>query len=230
MLLGQTYMRMNRYTDAASAMENVIGRDDTSSAVLSQYAEALVAAEDGIVTPKARNAIRRAREMDPANPAATYYEAIALDQAGDSEEAHDLLVSRLDEAAGPAAWMEVFIAQANRIGEAIGRDPVSLAALAPMAGAGAPAPTEEDVAAASEMSEADRAAFIRSMVDRLAERLAEEPDDLDGWLRLANAYRVLNESQKARNAYETADDLAQTLPSEDPRRNLIKDNLSELTQ
>ena len=42
MLLGQTYMRMGRYADAASAIENVIDREDATSAVLSQYAEALI--------------------------------------------------------------------------------------------------------------------------------------------------------------------------------------------
>lgn len=226
MLLGQTFMRMGKYVDAASAMETAIERDDASSAMLSQYAEALIAAEDGIVTPKARNAIRRARETDPSNPAATYYEAIALDQAGDSDEAHDLLVSRLEQAAGPAPWMEIFIAQANRIGEMIGREPVNLAAFAPMAG-GAPGPTRDDVAAASEMSDANRAAFIRSMVDRLADRLAEDPDDLDGWLRLGNAYRVLGEMDKAREAFLSAEKLASNLASDDPRRVAIRDVLSE---
>ncbi|MEQ9040194.1 MAG: c-type cytochrome biogenesis protein CcmI [Silicimonas sp.] len=226
MLLGQTYMRMGRYADATTAMETVIERDDAFSAMLSQYAEALIAAEDGIVTPQARNAIRRAREMDPSNPAAYYYEAIALDQAGNSEEAHDLLLSRLEQAAGPAPWMEVFVAQANRIGEAIGREPVTLSDFAPMAG-GTPGPTRDDVAAASEMSEADRAAFIRSMVDRLADRLAEDPDDLDGWLRLGNAYRVLGEMDKAREAFLSAEELASNLASEDPRRVAIRDVLSE---
>lgn len=229
MLLGQTYMRTGRYADAASAMKNVIGRDDATSAVLSQYAEALIAVDDGTVTPKARDIIRRAREMDPGNPAAAYYEAIALDQAGDSEEAHDLLVSRLDRAGGPAPWMEVFIAQANRIGEGIGRDPVSLLNFAPMATA-APGPTAEDVAAASEMSDTDRSEFIRSMVDRLADRLADEPADLDGWLRLGNAYRVLGETAKARDAYKSAEKLASGLPDGDPRNQTIRDALSILKE
>ena len=227
-LLAQTYMRMGRYGDAALAMENVIDRADATSPVLSQYAEALVAAEDGIVTPKAREVLRRARAMDPANPAASFYEAIALDQEGDSDAAHDLLVSRLESADEPAPWMEVFIAQANRIGETIGREPVSLVSFAPMAGAAAPGPTESDVSAAAEMSEEDRAAFIRSMVNRLAERLTETPDDLDGWLRLANAYRVLGEVDNARDAYRTAERLAENLPPEDPRSQTIQRALTEL--
>lgn len=227
MLLGQTYMRMGRYADAASAMENVIDREDATSAVLSQYAEALISVENGIVTPKARQAIRRAREMDPENPAGSFYEAIALDQAGDSEQAHDLLLSRLEQAPGPEPWMEIFIAQANRIGASLGREPVSLSTFAPMAG-GAPGPTEGDVAAAAEMSEADRAAFIRSMVDRLAARLAEDPDDLDGWMRLGTAYRVLGETEKAIEAYQAADRLTGDLAPEDPRKQSIRQAISEL--
>lgn len=225
MLLGQTYMRMGRYSAAAAAMKNVIEREDTVSAMVSQYAEALIAAEDGIVTPPARNAIRRALELDSSNPAAAFYEAIALDQAGDREDAHDLLISRLEQAAGPAPWMEIFIAQANRIGELIGREPVSLATFAPMA-EGTPGPTRDDVAAASEMNEADRAAFIRSMVDRLAQRLAEEPDDLDGWLRLANAYSVLGEADNALEAYRSASGLVMDLELDDPRRQAVLKGLS----
>jgi cytochrome c-type biogenesis protein CcmH len=35
------------------------------------------------------------------------------------------------------------------------------------------------------------------MVNRLAERLKENPDDLAGWQRLAKAYAVLGEKEKA---------------------------------
>jgi cytochrome c-type biogenesis protein CcmH len=47
------------------------------------------------------------------------------------------------------------------------------------------------------MSPAERQAMIRSMVDRLAARLEQNPNDKDGWTRLAHAYDVLGESEKA---------------------------------
>ena len=40
--------------------------------------------------------------------------------------------------------------------------------------------------------------MIRSMVESLADRLKEEPDDLGGWRRLARAYQVLGETKKAK--------------------------------
>src|SRR3546814_13326623 len=65
------------------------------------------------------------------------------------------------------------------------------------------------------MSENERAAFITSMVDRLAERLAATPDDFHGWMRLGQAYRVLGDREAALRAYERAAELARA-PSFDP--------------
>jgi cytochrome c-type biogenesis protein CcmH len=46
----------------------------------------------------------------------------------------------------------------------------------------------------------DRQQMIRTMVDGLAARLEQNPDDVAGWQRLARAWRVLGEKQKAEEA------------------------------
>ena len=46
--------------------------------------------------------------------------------------------------------------------------------------------------------------MIRGMVDGLAARLAKDPADLEGWLRLIRSYEVLNEMEKARAAVAEA--------------------------
>src|SRR3546814_2640826 len=61
-------------------------------------------------------------------------------------------------------------------------------------------PSEEALEAAAAISENERAAFITSMVDRLAERLAATPDDFHGWMRLGQAYRVLGDRAAALRA------------------------------
>ncbi|MCX8256245.1 MAG: c-type cytochrome biogenesis protein CcmI, partial [Beijerinckiaceae bacterium] len=43
-------------------------------------------------------------------------------------------------------------------------------------------------------------AFIRRMVAGLADRLKSNGNDIDGWLRLVRAYRVLQEPEKAKDA------------------------------
>ena len=54
------------------------------------------------------------------------------------------------------------------------------------------------------MTEAQRSQMIRGMVDRLASRLHENGSDLDGWLRLLRAYKVLGENAKAKEAIAEA--------------------------
>ncbi len=76
----------------------------------------------------------------------------------------------------------------------------------------APGPTREQMAAAGAMSAEDRGAFIRSMVGRLAARLEENPDDVEGWLRLGRSYGVLEDRDRAADAYARA----QALRPEDP--------------
>ena len=65
-------------------------------------------------------------------------------------------------------------------------------------------PSEEDIAAASTMSQEDRDAMVRGMVDGLAARLENEPDDLEGWLMLIRSYAVLQDAPAARKAVEDA--------------------------
>jgi cytochrome c-type biogenesis protein CcmH len=45
------------------------------------------------------------------------------------------------------------------------------------------------------------------MVDRLAERLREAPDDVEGWKRLGRARTVLGQHAEAADAYAAADKL-----------------------
>ncbi len=66
--------------------------------------------------------------------------------------------------------------------------------------AATPGPTQEQMAAAQDMSPDDRMKMIRGMVAGLAARLKANPDDPAGWQRLARAYQVLGEDDKAAEA------------------------------
>ena len=78
-------------------------------------------------------------------------------------------------------------------------------ALASIEGApSAPGPSAEDVAAAEKMDPQDRAAMIRGMVERLAERLRSDGSDVEGWLRLVRAYTVLGDRDRAISAVADA--------------------------
>ena len=66
------------------------------------------------------------------------------------------------------------------------------------------------------------------MVNRLANRLETTPDDLDGWLRLANAYTVLKDNELAISAYLRAEALLVNTPEGDLRRKTVADGLAKL--
>jgi cytochrome c-type biogenesis protein CcmH len=68
----------------------------------------------------------------------------------------------------------------------------------------APPLSDETMAAAKDMNDADRNAMIRGMVDRLATRLKQNGDDVEGWLRLVRAYMVMGERDKAKSALSEA--------------------------
>jgi cytochrome c-type biogenesis protein CcmH len=72
------------------------------------------------------------------------------------------------------------------------------------------APTAPDIAAAAQMSDSDRQAMIAVMVAKLADRLKVQPEDLEGWTRLARAYDVLGRSDESRKAWSQVARLAPT--------------------
>ncbi|PTX55539.1 cytochrome c-type biogenesis protein CcmH [Litoreibacter ponti] len=223
-LLASTYMNMGRFSDAVQAFARIVERDDATSATWSQYAEALISAENGIVTKPAEDATARALELDPDNPAGTYYRAVALDQAGQTLDARKLLLDRVARAETPQPWMPAFLQEANRMGANFALQPVTLGDFfeAPRG------PSAEDVEAAQEMSPEEQQAFIRTMVDNLADRLEDEPGNLQGWLQLARAYMVLGERDNARGALESAKKLTDALPENDARRETVEQGLREL--
>ena len=81
--------------------------------------------------------------------------------------------------------------------------PLVEAALARVGGP-APALSDDALAAAKDMNEADRGAMIRGMVERLAVRLKQNGDDVEGWLRLVRAYTVMGDRDKAKSALADA--------------------------
>ncbi len=173
---------------------------------LAELGEALVLEADGTVTPDAVAALTRALARRPDNPRAAYYLGLHEAQSGDSKAA----VARWQalEAASPpdAPWLPMLRAEIARVARAAGM-PVPPSAT-PSAPTGMPTPTRDQVEAMQSLDPAQRQEAIRGMVEGLDARLKENPGDRAGWLRLANARRVLGENDKAADAYAKADALA----------------------
>jgi cytochrome c-type biogenesis protein CcmH len=109
--------------------------------------------------------------------------------AGDREA-----LQRLDEGLAAQA--------AETIPSLPGPGPVAPAATA--VNVGPKGPNASDIAAAGAMAPAERNGMIEGMVARLAQRMASNGSDVDGWLRLIKAYSVLGERDKAQAAAANA--------------------------
>ena len=213
MLLGRSFISLGQFTDAAGAYGRAYGLSGQDAEIGAEYAEALSLAANSTITGVARDVLA----ADPLNAKARFYLSMAKAQDGDTRGALQGWVDLLAISPSDAPWYGIVSQQVARAGQELGIDLATvqpspgMAALAdearkqrpqtmPVPDASAPGPSQADVEAAGEMSGEDRTAMIRSMVERLAERLKDNPDDKAGWQRLERAYRVLGETEKADEA------------------------------
>ena len=89
------------------------------------------------------------------------------------------------------------IAQENRI-DLAGRLPTPAAN--GTATAAIPGPTREQMESARAIPPGQQDAMVQAMVDRLANRLRQNPRDAEGWIRLMRSRMVLNDPAAAREA------------------------------
>lgn len=208
LLLGRSYIFLQRYADAVTALKQAAAIEGGKPAINAMLAEALVFEAGGQITADARALFTSVREAEPKNTAALYYLGLSEAQSSRPKEALALWEELAAVTPGNAPWRDDLVAAMKQVAAQLGVEPKVLPPLpeAPPATAEAapqstaPGPSEEEMAAAAEMSPEDRQEMIRSMVERLADRLKENPDDLTGWRRLANAYRVLGDEAKAKEA------------------------------
>ncbi len=209
-LLGKIDGQLGRYQESAAAYATAIARhqvrgDAPEADLQSLYGEALSASADGQVTPKAKAAFVAALALDPKEPRARFYLALSDYQAGNIDMALKQWVALEAESSPDAPWRQALADQIDAAAKQLGRDPANLPGRVPQPpAAAASAPTGQDIANAANMTEEQRAAFINSMVSGLADRLKSQPGDVDGWMKLGDAYEQLGRHEDARAAWREA--------------------------
>jgi cytochrome c-type biogenesis protein CcmH len=153
-------------------------------------AEALLFQGQGVMPEEGVKAIQQALALDPKDSKARYYEALALAQDGKSEAALAKFNALLAEAPADAPYREAVQRQIDLVNAGKAARPNG--------------PTADQVAAAGNMSAGDQQQMIRGMVDGLTQKLAANPKDLSGWLRLIRARSVLGDLDLAKTALATA--------------------------
>jgi cytochrome c-type biogenesis protein CcmH len=209
-VLAPVLARLGRFDDAVRAYRNSITYSGDSASRRADLGEAVAAASGGVVTAEAKAEFERAIALDADDVKASYFLGLAAEQDGRRDEAASIWRSMLAKAPSTAPWR-----------------PLVLAALARVGGGGptAPALSDDTVTAAKDMTETDRSAMIRGMVDRLANRLKQNGDDVEGWLRLIRAYMVMGDRDKAKGA---SADARQAVAGDADRLRALNEGLKNL--
>lgn len=177
-VIAPVYLRLGRVEDAIKARRKALALNGETSERQAGLGEALVAAGDGKLTPEARKSFTRAVELDGGNIKARYFTGVAAEQDGQPAAAVEIWRAMLAAAPADAPWAEFIRQEVTRV-------------------SGAPGPSAEDVAAASQLAPEQQIAMVRTMVTRLAERLQRDGSDIEGWQRLVRSYMVLGDRDKA---------------------------------
>lgn len=178
--LGLAYMAADDLSHAIEALRKALSLSPDRADLWSQLGEAFVMQAGGEVDDDARAAFGEAVRLDPRAQGARYFLARG-----------DIQHGRVAE--GLAGWKAL-------LGELPAGDPRGQALRAEIAqveSTGGLKPVQPE-------QPADMQATIRGMVDGLAARLAANPDDPDGWVRLVRAYAVLGETEKRDQALARA--------------------------
>lgn len=208
-VLAPVLQRLGRFDDAVRAYRNSLTYNGESAERRADLGEALSAAAGGVVTAEAKSEFERAHALDADDPKANYFLGLAAEQDGRKDDAASIWRALLAKAPADAPWRALVQTSLARVG----------------GGGTMPALSDQTIAASKDMAEGDRNAMVRGMVERLATRLKQNGDDVDGWLRLVRAYLVMGERDKAMGA---SVDARQAIASDAERLRQLNEGLKTL--
>lgn len=215
-LLARSEVGLGKFQAGAEAYRRAAELSEQRPDIVADWGEALVLVAEGAVTPAAVAAFEIALKDPESAPRSRYYLALAKLQQGDARGALRDWTRLAADTPEDAAWLPVLRQRIAEVAAAQGIDPASVMpaeASPPRTAAGSPPtasgmPSQDAVAsvatATAGASPQERLAMVEGMVERLASRLQEQPDDAEGWARLGRSYMVLQQPGKAREAYGRA--------------------------
>ncbi len=194
LLLARSHGAMGNQAGAATALARAHALADGDAAIAASYGEAQILADGGAFSAAARAAFAKARAWDRLEPKSLFYQGLDWAQRGEHGKALQAWINLVNISPPNAPWMITVRQQIAASAKAAGIDPTSIKpTLFAPARQAAPGERRQPLSDGQIQT-------IQAMVQRLADRLKVEPDDLKGWRMLARSYRVLGEVEKARQA------------------------------
>lgn len=205
-LLARTYRQLGRFDDAIATYHK-LAEIQPDADTFAGLGEAETAAAGGNVTPEAHAAFMKALGFDRNEPRSRFY--LGLEYALKDDARTAIAIWRDLAATSPpdAPWVPAVREEMAQVAQAAGIPPMSVAPAHPLDinpanGATATAAPAQPVDSAG--FSAEQRQMIEGMVGGLAARLAQNPDDFEGWMMLGKSYTVLQKPADAAKAYEKA--------------------------
>lgn len=178
-VLGETARSVGDYALAVEAFSELARMNPAEPEWRVEEFEAHMAHASGQITPAARLVLAALLGTAPEHPAGQFYLGLARLQSGNEDGARAIWTALADRSAADAPWMPIVRQQLS----ALGVRPPKL--------------STEDLEVVSEMTTDEREVFIRSMMDRLVNRLESAPDDAEGWMMLARSQLAMGDKNAA---------------------------------
>lgn len=212
-MLGWALFQTQKFAEAAQAYARATQLDPKKAEYWSSLGEARVLAGPGDVPAEAKAAFEKAIALDPKDPRARYFLAVAKDIAGDHAGAIDGWLALLADTPAGAPWE----ADVRRLVAEVGaKEKIEvasrLAAIRPapptggaaIATAGIPGPTREQMQAGAQLPKGQQEAMIAGMVNGLEAKLKANPKNESGWIMLMRSRVQLGEDRKSVEALKNA--------------------------
>lgn len=173
---------------------------NSSPKIKSLLAQAIVRKANGQVTTKAKKLVDEVLIENPLDPGANFLNGLRQSQIGNEDEALKIWIKLYNSTIKNDTWkknLEINIkSAAKNIGISQKEINIQLKSNKNI---------NNDVATnILNLSEKEQKIRIYEMVEQLASRLTKEKDDFEGWIRLFNSYKYLQENDKALLALRTA--------------------------
>lgn len=193
-ILAPIYARQGRFFEARGAYQQLLRIEGDNAILFTDLGEVIVVENQGLVTEEAMQQFRAALDVEPSFPKARYYRALGLVQEGQLEQAREILIALRNDGGPDAPWTASVDALLADMPSAVR----------------VPAPDTDAAEAIISLPEQERRAAIEGMVEGLAARLDDQPDDLAGWSQLVRSYVALGDHDAAERSLWTALDIFQT--------------------
>ena len=214
--LAAQYFDGGRYADAVRAYARATALLPKRAILWSALGEASVMASAHDPMPAAAlGDFRRAIALDPKDPRARYFLAVARDLSGDHKGAIEDWLALLADTPPGAAWQNDLRRTIEQVGKVNGiAVDARIAALEqkrpqpidsmPMPSAAMPGPSASDIQAAAGLTADQQKEMGAGMVARLEQRLRAYPANPDGWVMLMRSYMTLGQPAAAAAALRKA--------------------------